>query len=85
MPQKINMILSNGYNYKAQRPLVNIASLGVAPFYAAPIDSPAFGPSYAGPIQTSSLALPKSSSALSAPFIERIHNTKPGCGACGRH
>lgn len=85
MPQKINMLLSNGYNYKAQRPYVNIASLGFSQSYAGPIESPAFGPSYAGPIQTSYLAIPKSSSALNAPFIERINNIKPGCGACGRH
>jgi hypothetical protein len=80
MPQKINMILSNGYNYRKQHPLVNIASLGFAP-----METPSFGPSYAGPVQTSYLSLPKSSSSLNAPFIERIHNTKPGCGACGRH
>ncbi len=27
---------------------------------------------------------PKSSSALNAPIIKRIHNVKPGCGSCGR-
>lgn len=34
---------------------------------------------------TSSLASPKVSTSLNAPFIARIHNVKPGCGACGRH
>ena len=29
--------------------------------------------------------VPKSSSALNAPLIARIHNIKPGCGSCGRH
>ena len=31
------------------------------------------------------LAVPKTSSALNAPIISRIHNVKPGCGSCGRH
>ena len=26
-----------------------------------------------------------SSSMLNAPIIARIHNTKPGCGSCGKH
>jgi len=30
-------------------------------------------------------ATPKTSSLLNAPIISRIHNTKPGCGSCGRH
>ncbi len=34
---------------------------------------------------TPSLASPKVSTALNAPFIARVHNVKPGCGACGRH
>ena len=35
---------------------------------------------------TSVMATPKSfNSALNAPFIARVHNAKPGCGACGRH
>ena len=25
------------------------------------------------------------SSALHAPMIERIHNSRPGCSSCGRH
>lgn len=27
---------------------------------------------------------PKAPTALSAPFIARVHNAKPGCGSCGR-
>jgi hypothetical protein len=28
--------------------------------------------------------LPRPSTALNASIIARIHNTKPGCGSCGR-
>jgi hypothetical protein len=31
------------------------------------------------------ITLPKAPSALNAPLISRIHDIKPGCGACGRH
>lgn len=31
------------------------------------------------------MATPKAPTSLNAPFIARIHNVKPGCGACGRH
>jgi hypothetical protein len=32
-----------------------------------------------------SLASIKAPSSLSAPFIARVHNVRPGCGSCGRH
>jgi hypothetical protein len=31
-----------------------------------------------------SMASPKAPSSLSAPFIARVHNVRPGCGSCGR-
>ena len=31
------------------------------------------------------VSLPKSSTALNAPLLARIHNVRPGCGSCGRH
>jgi hypothetical protein len=31
------------------------------------------------------MSAPKSSAALNAPFLARIHNVRPGCGSCGRH
>lgn len=38
-------------------------------------------------INTASLAIaapPRAPTALNAPFIARVHNVRPGCGACGR-
>lgn len=46
------------------------------------INTSTFGVS---PISSLSIATPKTSSALNAPFIARIHNVRPGCGSCGRH
>ena len=70
MPQKLNMIISNGNHHPSiQRQFINTASLGVA------------HPSLAHP----SLASPKAPSALNAPILARVHNVRPGCGSCGRH
>jgi hypothetical protein len=70
MPQKLNMIISNGNNHPSiQRQIINTASLGVAPSAMA---SP-------------SMASPKAPSALNAPILARVHNVRPGCGSCGRH
>lgn len=33
----------------------------------------------------SSLPVPKTSSALNAPIISRIHGIRSGCGSCGKH
>lgn len=71
MPQKINMIISNGLPPRSLQQL-NIASLG-------------FAPGFATPIEPSSIPIPKAPSALNAPFIARVHNVKPGCGSCGKH
>ena len=30
------------------------------------------------------VAVPRAPTALNAPFIARVHNVRPGCGACGR-
>jgi hypothetical protein len=75
MPQKLNMIISNGNNHPSiQRQIINTASLGVAPSSMA-------SPSMASP----SMASPKAPSALNAPILARVHNVRPGCGSCGRH
>ncbi len=75
MPQKINMIISNGFPTRKLLH-VNPASLGFAP---------SFTPPYAGPIETPSLSSTKASSSLRSPFIARVHNVRPGCGSCGKH
>lgn len=69
MPQKLNMIISNGNTQPSfQKQILNTASLGVAISNASP-----------------SMSAPKAPSALNAPFIARVHNVRPGCGSCGRH
>ena len=75
MPQKLNMIISNGNHHPSiQRQFINTASLGVA------------HPSLAHPsLAHPSLASPKAPSALNAPILARVHNVRPGCGSCGRH
>ena len=65
------MIISNGLPPRKLLQ-INPASLG-------------FAPSYAGPIETPSLSVPKAPSSLRAPFIARVHNVRPGCGSCGKH
>jgi hypothetical protein len=69
MPQKLNMIISNGnYQPMIQNKFINTASLGSVPAYV-----------------NSSMASPKAPSALNAPILARVHNVRPGCGSCGRH
>lgn len=69
MPQKLNMIISNGNNLPTfQRQMLNTASLAVAPSTSSP-----------------SMSAPKAPSSLKAPILARVHNVRPGCGSCGRH
>lgn len=69
MPQKLNMIISNGNTQPIfQRQQINNASLAVAPSMSSP-----------------SMAAPKAPSSLKAPILARVHNVRPGCGSCGRH
>jgi len=73
MPQKLNMIISNGNPQPSfQRQIINTASLGVAPMPSSAMASPA-------------MASPKAASSLNAPILARVHNVRPGCGSCGRH
>jgi hypothetical protein len=73
MPQKLNMVISNGNHIPGihgQR-LINIESSSLQRQIV----------SASPPLASSS----KAPTALNAPFLARIHNVKPGCGSCGRH
>ncbi len=83
MPQKITMFLpnmSNGINPLSIMQRNMNYSNGSAP---ASIIKQQISKASLGASPT--MAIQKAPSSLNAPFIARVHNVKPGCGACGRH
>ena len=71
MPVKLNMVISNGNAHAHAR--LNT--------YNGSTNHNQPNPNLAS---ISTAPVVKTSSALNAPIISRIHGIRPGCGSCGR-
>jgi hypothetical protein len=71
MPVKLNMVISNGNAHAHAR----LNAYNGSTNYNQP------NPNLAS---ISTAPVVKTSSALNAPIISRIHGIRPGCGSCGR-
>jgi hypothetical protein len=75
MPVKLNMVISNGNAHAHAR----LNKYNGSTNYNQPNPNP--NPNLAS---ISTAPVVKTSSALNAPIISRIHGIRPGCGSCGR-
>lgn len=73
MPVKLNMVISNGNAHAHAR--LNTYNVSTNHKHSNP------NPNLAS---ISTAPVVKTSSALNAPIISRIHGIRPGCGSCGR-
>lgn len=71
MPVKLNMVISNGNAHAHTR----LNAYNGSTNYNQPNSNLA---------SISTAPVVKTSSALNAPIISRIHGIRPGCGSCGR-
>lgn len=73
MPVKLNMVISNGNAHAHAHARLN--AYNGSTNYNQPNSNLA---------SISTAPVVKTSSALNAPIISRIHGIRPGCGSCGR-
>ena len=77
MPVKLNMVISNGNAHAHAR----LNKYNGSTNHNQPNPNPNPNPNLAS---ISTAPVVKTSSALNAPIISRIHGIRPGCGSCGR-